>query len=217
MSIEMLAVPVSFIILATLALWLIIGAKGYWWVKLFLISCSIYFSVAVWTSLGALTGWPSDAILPKKFQVYWTQVKEPDKSTGEDGAIYFWVKELENKDSLEKDQKRNSFIVNAFPAKDGESRLHVIPYSKKMHQASQGIQKMLKEGIPVMGKNNGAFEGEENGGEGEGTGEGEGKQMGQGDRNDGGERGYNGLGPFQEFEFYELPPPKLPQKNTQFH
>lgn len=52
------------------------------------------FFVSFW-SLKGMLGWPTSADMPDEFRIHWITVVDPDKLTGDDGAIYFWVRELD--------------------------------------------------------------------------------------------------------------------------
>ena len=45
---ETIGIPVAFILLTILILWVIIGIKGKWWIKSCLISLTLYFSIGLW-------------------------------------------------------------------------------------------------------------------------------------------------------------------------
>lgn len=210
MDLNSLGLPIAFIILASILLWFIIGSKGYWWVKGIAIAITLYFSFAMWASLGDLCGWPSDKQLPHKFQVHWIVIKEPLKGAkADDGAIYMWVKELDL-EHKPKETARNPYLLPLVgkPA-IGEPRVHTLPYSQELHKKAAGALGQIRAGKNVVGQNDGTGEGLAGDGEG-GTGKGKGRE-GTGMR-DG-----NGDGDLSResdlISFYELPPSRMPPKN----
>lgn len=214
MNLHALGIPLAFLIVSSLVLWFIIGSKGHWFVKAATIAGVLLFSLTLWHSTGDLAGWSSDEPLPERFLIHWMIVKEPNKSTGHPGAIYAWVSEL---DKDYKAKKYDGFRFSLVPAKiPGEPRTHRLEYTEMKHKQAAKITAMIRAGKMVVGENSGkggmeAGDGEGDGkGSGKGRGKGKGKGRGKGDgKGDGGS-----LSQEQEFMFYELPPPKLPEKVT---
>ena len=60
-----------------------------------LVTLSYFYT---WFSVEGLLGWPSQQEMPSQFRILWIDVNEPDKGDSEDGAIFFWVKELNKVD-----------------------------------------------------------------------------------------------------------------------
>ena len=52
------------------------------------------FYFFTWYSLEGLLGWPSQQDMPDKFRILWIDVQEPQKKEGNEGEIYFWIKNL---------------------------------------------------------------------------------------------------------------------------
>lgn len=83
----------------------------------------------------AMTGWATPEPLPEKFRVQWLLVEDPDKVSGAPGAIYFWVRELDDA---------------GFPA--GPPRAHRIPWSEASAEAAQQALAQLDEGELLNGR-----------------------------------------------------------------
>jgi hypothetical protein len=212
--IDTFGIPLAFVIIAALTLWVVLGCKGYWWLKLVMVSLSIFFSISLWNSLVSLQGWPTSQTMPEKFEVKWLDVKEPNKKTGEEGCIYVWARDIEP-------NKPDSSIGAAAPLsvqlhtkeESGEPRLYKLPYSRGMHEQAEGIKEMIGKGGRFYGRLAQAGEAGEGGmsqlgADGKGSGKGKGRP-GQGKPN--GEGG-GSLSEGQEFVFHELPPPLFPNK-----
>lgn len=195
LTLSTLGIPMAFLILGIIVLWFLIGSKGWWWVKMGVISAALYFGVALWYSLGSYLGWPSHGELPPKFLVYWAFVDEPSKKTDNSGAIYLWIKELES-------EENNSYLsVLAYNGRKDDPRIYTLPYSKKLHGQMQQMLKQLKGGAVIIGGKNPA-KGKLGKGKGFGL---EGDEKGDG----------NGSFSFSHSDklyFHELPPPKIPYK-----
>jgi len=196
-----MTIPAIFFTLFVLILWFVIGAKGHWALKVFVIGVTLHLCVSIGLSLSGFAGWPSEERLPQKFIVHWIVVEEPDKKTKEKGAIYVWVTSIGGDDSPVSNQWRRFFVALSPPTLR-QPRSHVVPYSKKKHEESEGVLTQIRSGKTVIG---------EKGVKGKGDGE---DGDGSGDRDNGSEK-RNGGGSFSQSDdltFHELPPPRLPKK-----
>ena len=173
----------TFILLGGLILWFVIGTKGYWPLKMILITMTVCFSLFLSQTMQDVRGWPTDDALPDKFRVHWIVVKEPDKADRDNkGGIYLWVTDLSGDGS--------------------QPRSYRSEYSRKKHEDAQEALGMIMNGKAVGGRR----------GEGEGGGDnkGDGDQKGEGQ--DGGD-GAGSMSNSPEIIFHELPPPKPPKKD----
>lgn len=85
-------------------------------------------------SLQQYTGWPSNDDLPEKFVLVATQVQEPNKQTGEQGVMYWWVRDGSRPDL--------------------PPRVYQLPYQSDMHeQAAQVIEEQKKGGLYIGQRN----------------------------------------------------------------
>jgi hypothetical protein len=217
MDYNAVGIPVAFLLLAAMGLWLIIFAKGYWWLKCIFIAFVLYFSLAMWASLSQLSGWPTDVGMPDNFLVHAILVEEPSKSNlKEKGAIYMWASEIDENHNIKK-KEIDSWLLPFVSRKNAsEPRVYRLPYSEELHEQARQISKMLKAGKSVVGKGKKIGDGEE-GEEGDGDGKGKGKGKGKG-RQYGGKLGKgngNSFSQRQEFMFYELPPFMMPDKGPE--
>ena len=196
-----LAIPIGFLLVVVLLLWLLIGAKGKLPLKLITVVACCYYCIAVWVSLGSYMGYPTTQDLPDQFFLRAVIIEEPDKKAGTEGAIYLWISHFEG-------ESKNVFETLTYDAKPGEVRVHRIKYRRTVHERLNGVMGALRRGIPVMGGK--ALRGE---GEGEGQGDATGGDPGRGD---GDRRGQGGAGFSQEQEphFYVLPPSmRIPKRD----
>ncbi|GAG04751.1 unnamed protein product, partial [marine sediment metagenome] len=95
---DAVGLTMAFILCASLLLWIIIGAKGWWLVKVPVIAMTLYFGLAVWYSVDSYLGWPSTHDPPRKFQVHWIVVNEPPKTAPNTGAIYLMLTKVPHPD-----------------------------------------------------------------------------------------------------------------------
>jgi len=214
MDLNALGIPVAFVLLAALALWLIILGKGQWWLKMVFVSGILYFAICMWFSLGDLSGWPTNKAVPEKFLVHWMLVREGAKDNPKDtGHIYVWLTELDEEDKPKEEEPNPWILPFVSKQKASEPRAYRLPYSKQLHEQAAQVMQMLRAGKQVVGKRGDLAGDAGGGGEGEGKGKGKGKGKGREDKGEGGKgTGEGSLSQDQIFMFYELPPAKLPEK-----
>ena len=208
---DTIGLTAAFVLCASLLLWIIIGARGWWWIKLPVIALTLYFGLAVWYSVDSYMGWPSKHDPPRRFQVHWVIVDEPVKGSKDPGAIYVMLTQMPHPDDekIELSWKRYVTILG-YSGRERSPRLYQVPYTRPLHQQMAKIQGMLMKGQVVVGEfTPGKGMGQPDDGEGKpGEGNGQGKGKGK-DGKAGKGRGYRGdnwgMG---DWKFYQLPPPK---------
>lgn len=217
MELKVIGIPLTFLILFAIILWFIILGKGKWWLKAAIIPIVLYFSVVIWFSLNEISGWASPSVLPKTFILHWSIIKEPSKkNVNEKGDIFIWATEVDD-DHQYKTAEVNPVLQPFTPRKNAaEPRSYRLPYSQELHENLSKMMKTIAKGGTVIGKGQTkSFSGE---GEGQGGGDGKGGKGkgGAGGREGKGNKTGSGgsLSQQQDFMFYELPPPKLPEKIT---
>ncbi|MEK7192277.1 MAG: hypothetical protein AAB646_02070 [Patescibacteria group bacterium] len=205
MSIGTLVIPLAFIIFAAILVWYLIGAQGKWWLKMACVIALPSFGLAVWKSLDSYIGWPSKSPSPDEFVLIWGEAKEPDSKIGDPGAIYLWLVPYDE----EVDNQSGSVFDYAHGPR--EPRAYQIPYSRDTHEELEKAKTLMRKGHRVMVKrkvDGGQTPGEEGRSSTEDP-ENSPDSPGARERspNNDGERSKEG-----QFEFHELPPPKLPEK-----
>jgi hypothetical protein len=217
MDFNAIGIPIGFILLAAIGLWLLIFAKGWWVLKIFFMTLCIYFSLAVWLSLSQLSGWPSSSELPERFLINGVAVQEPSRTDPNDkGNIYVWATELDNDFKAKKTEISSWLMPFVSKKRPSEPRAYRLPYTDEMREQMAQVSKMMKAGKPVVGERNkltgkGDGEGGDGKGKGKGKGKGQGQGMGQGKEGQGKGKG-GSMSQEQDYMFYELPPPKFPEK-----
>lgn len=185
---QTLVIPIAFLFLCCLFLWVIIGARGRWWLKLILMVATVVISYGAWLALDSYFGSPKKtelkALSGQTAFLFWVTINEPDGEK-DSGSINMWLR----------------------PTREVSAKLYQFPYSRSLHQATQGF-------LEVILKNNGspiqiAFTEESK----------QGEQAAKANSTNNGVRppsgGARGQLSYQsEPRVYELPPVKLPQKLT---
>ena len=190
-----IALPVLLLTLGGLTLWVLTESTVKWYVKTACITIVCLFTVVFWTTIHTFLGWPAnEEDVPEKMVIHWVIVKEPNKFTGYEGAIYFL--------SESKKEEENNVLLRFFGyGKDRtEPRLYEVKYNRKLHeQIEKQMKPKLRKGQVVMGK---LVKGEgEN--EKKGIGEGEAASKNKGGGSESQE---------QDWEFHELRPSDFQKK-----
>ena len=203
-----MTIPLVFFSLTGLILCFIIGARGHWGIKAFIILLTLHVCLSVGMSIPNFAGWPSGDRLPDKFLVHWITIKEPDKKTKEDGYIYIWATTLSQQEKEVEGWKQYllSFGVQDFT----EPRAYRTPYTREGHERGEDALKKIKNGEPVMGRNNG----KKGKGKGKGDGKkGDGKGKGKGGKGKKGGKGGGSFSQSDDISFHDLPETILPEKD----
>lgn len=216
MDVNAVGIPLAFFAMMVVLCWWLVGAKGHWALKLLTVAASLAVSLLMWTSVSGMGGWATKEPLPDRFLVHWVEIREPSKDGKDEGGIYIWCTALDDDHQVKKESKRFSLA----PDHPGEPRVYRIPYTRERHEQVAKAKKRLMSGKPVVGKRKGVEgggdeegDGDEDGEEGDGKG-GKGKGKGKGKKGGkaGDGQGGGGFSKDQEFMFYDLPPPKMPEK-----
>jgi hypothetical protein len=129
--------PILFLIMSVLCLWVIIGCKGWWAAKFWLINFTLIFGLLFWTSLSSYLGWAVDNGLPDKFRLVGFHSQEPE-------AIFILTDKHED--------KKTTSIMDTFAYTPKETiRLYKIPYNKKMHEKLEQASERIMKGGYVIG------------------------------------------------------------------
>lgn len=127
----------SYVVLAALLLSLNLKSAWRWQVKASAICVTAGFFVATFVAVQAMMGWPTEAVLPARFQLHAALIDEPDRKGRGAGAIYLWL------------SPRNPDGEVA-----GPPRAYALPYSRALHEATVRAQANLQAGRPIDGRAN---------------------------------------------------------------
>jgi len=133
-----LVFPILLLLLTTLCLWIVIGSKGSWSLKFWLINVCGLFFFFFWISVNSFLGWPTDRVLPDKFRLASFVANEPV-------CIYVVA--------FEPDEKKWQ-LRKIFEYKPEDSiRMYKFPYSKKFHEnLEKAMERVQKGNYVVMSK-----------------------------------------------------------------
>ena len=143
-------VTILYVLLMILLSWTIIGIKGRWITKGFIMAIAIWFSVTLYHSFHNFMGWPSEETIATKYsELIWFQIKEPSKITNYPGAIFLWVREIpksEKTEGLTLRQLTNPMVWFTYPD-ESAPRAYKIPYSKEKHRELRKAAEGRKTGV----------------------------------------------------------------------
>jgi hypothetical protein len=124
----------AYLLIALLLLILNLFTKWPWRVKALGIVLVSAFYLVTYYSLPPLLGWPTDAELPKRFNLVAIYVQEPDKATGDAGQIYLWLTDLERGPGRQ------------------EPRAYRVPFSGELHARVAEAGNKMRKGLPQLGE-----------------------------------------------------------------
>ena len=130
-------IAISFLLISALMLWLLIGAKGPWKIKLVASVIVPFFMFAVWHALGSYEGWPVRTSLPHKSVLIADEVIEPDVLTHQPGVIYVWLIPI-----------NGSTQILGYHPTEGEPRAYRLPYSRQLQNALNQVSG--RKGLKIL-------------------------------------------------------------------
>ena len=142
-----IALPVLLLVFGGLTLWLLADSSLKWYFKTACITAFCVFTIIFWSSIHSFLGWPAnEGDMPDKILIHWVIVKEPNKLTKSDGAIYVLL------ESVGEPKANKMSKLFGYKNKIGP-RLYGLKYSRELHeQLEKGVIPKLKKGQPVAGR-----------------------------------------------------------------
>jgi hypothetical protein len=134
MTSTVIAVSAAYVVMGVLLLIMGLSSRFAWWVKATAIVVASAFFIEVFFATKGLLGWPANSQLPPRFQLLWVRVVEPDRISGNRGAIYLWIEEVDE---------------NNVP--DGVPRAFRLPYSRPLADRSSVARDEIMRGKPQQG------------------------------------------------------------------
>nr|CAA6824754.1 MAG: Unknown protein [uncultured Thiotrichaceae bacterium] len=128
----LLLLGVNVLVLALLML-VLLFSRLHWVLRLLLVlivSGSYWVAYQGWDRA---QGWPSSNAMPEKFLLHGAVIEEPDPEKGVSGTIFIWATDLSTHQPAE------------------QPRAFVMPYSKKLHGATQEALRHMRNGELQLG------------------------------------------------------------------
>ncbi len=124
----------AYILVAVLLLSINLYSNWSWYVKAATILITSVFYIITYISMPPLLGWPTEQEPPERFRLVSAYVEQPNKLTGDEGAIYLWLTEI---DDL---------------SETTEPRSYKFPYSDPFHEEIIKVQAKLSKNILQLGE-----------------------------------------------------------------
>jgi hypothetical protein len=126
----------AYVLIAILLLSINLYSNWSWNVKAGTIVITSAFYIITYLSFPPLLGWPTNDNPPERFRLIAAHVEQPDKITGDEGAIYLWLTQIED------------LSWSAPP------RAYELPYTNALHELVINTKSKLDKGIPQLGEFN---------------------------------------------------------------
>ena len=134
MTLGITGIVTAYILIAVLLLSINLYSKWSWKIKALTIVLTSIFYVVTYFSFPPLLGWPTSQYPPAQFRLIAAHVVQPNKETGEDGAVYLWLTEIEDMTS------------------SGIPRAYELEYSEELHEKIINVNAKLDKDIAQLGE-----------------------------------------------------------------
>jgi len=139
---------VAYILLATILLWFVIGSHGKWWLKGCMIAVTVWFGTTLYYSMQNFMGWPTvESVTSQNAELLYFKIREPSKSDDDPGAIYLWVRMLNNDEEMKGFEIKDLMDPNMwFKYSDILApRAYKLPYTRETHEELENYAKQQRE------------------------------------------------------------------------
>ena len=124
----------AYIMLAVLLLSINLYSNWSWKIKASTVIITSVFYIVIYMSFPPILGWPTEENPPERFRLVAAHVMQPDKLSGNDGAIFLWLSELEDL------------------TKDSIPRAYELEYSEMLHEMVINANAKLQKGTAQLGE-----------------------------------------------------------------
>lgn len=124
----------AYLLIGLILLSINIYSNWSWKVKAATIVITSLFYLVTYFSYPQLLGWPTSENPPERFRLISSHVQQPDKLTGEDGAVFLWVTQIDDLSAKK------------------PPRAHRLEYSNALHELIINAKSKLNKGIPQLGE-----------------------------------------------------------------
>jgi len=124
----------AYVLIALLLLSINLYSIWSWKIKGGTIIITSLFYIITYMSFPPLLGWPTGDNPPERFRLIAGHVEQPDKLTGDEGAIYLWMTQIDD-------------LSSTTPP-----RAYEFPYLNAPHEVVYNATSKLNKGIPQLGE-----------------------------------------------------------------
>jgi hypothetical protein len=130
----------AYVLIGVLLLSINLYSNWSWKIKAGTIIITSVFFIITYFSYPHLLGWPTTENPPERFRLIASHVQQPNKVTGESGAVFLWLNQIDD-------------LASNIPP-----RAYRLEYSNELHELIINTNSKLNKGIPQLGE----FENHEN-------------------------------------------------------
>lgn len=130
----------AYVLIGALLLSINLYSNWSWKIKAMTIIITTMFFIITYFSYPNLLGWPTSGNPPERFRLIASHVQQPNKVTGESGAIFLWLTQIDD-------------LASSTPP-----RAYRMEYTNELHELVINANSKLNKGIPQLGE----FEDHEN-------------------------------------------------------
>ena len=124
----------AYVLVAVLLVSINLYSNWSWKVKATSIIITSIFYIITYFSYPPLLGWATNESPPERFRLIAAHVQQPDKVSGETGAIYLWLTELDD-------------LTDDMPPRN-----YKLAYSNELHEKVINANAKLNKGIALLGE-----------------------------------------------------------------
>ena len=143
-----IALPILLLVFGGLSFWVLNESQLKWYFKTVCITTFCVFTIIFWTTIHTFLGWPAnEEDMPEKILIHWVIIKEPNKFTKSEGAIYILL------ESAAEDDVHPLLKFFGYNKNKIEPRLYGLTYDRDLHEKlEKEVMPKLRRGQPVVGK-----------------------------------------------------------------
>lgn len=134
MALGITGIITAYVLIGLLLLSINLYSKWSWQVKAITIVLTSVFYVVTYFSFPPLLGWPTKQYPPAQFRLISAHVVQPNKETGDEGAVYLWLTEIEDMKTA------------------GIPRAYKLEYSNELHEKIINVNSKLDKDIAQLGE-----------------------------------------------------------------
>ena len=124
----------AYVLIGALLLSINLYSNWSWKIKAVTIIITTMFFIITYFSYPNLLGWPTSENPPERFRLIASHVQQPNKVTGESGAIFLWLTQIDD-------------LASSTPP-----RAYRMEYSNELHELVINANSILNKGIPQLGE-----------------------------------------------------------------
>lgn len=125
-----LAISIGYIVPLVVVAWIWLGRRFELRFRIIALVLLPLVYGAQWYGVESLEGWPTRNAMPETFELLGSDVREPDPSREDRGAIALWVRQ----------------------EGDSRPRAYQLPYDRRLHEMLHAARQRLQQGIRQAGR-----------------------------------------------------------------